>query len=116
MNYEYLFLQSLLLTIVFETATLFMLFTTIFKTEKVKPLHILFCGWICSFATLPYLWFIAPLFLQTKVLYLTIGELSVTLLESVIIWGVLRISLRRAAIASFACNAISFLLGLLIMG
>lgn len=114
MDYEISFLKALFLTIVVETSVLFLLFKMFYKTLKVSNWILLLTGILCSFSTLPYLWFILPLFLKTKMLYVISSEVSAVLIESVIIWGLLRINYAKAIIVSIACNMSSFFIGLLV--
>lgn len=74
----------------------------------------LFTGIVASLATLPYLWFIFPMFLKTRLWYILISELTAAIAESVIIFGILRINYTKALLLSFACNMVSFGIGLLI--
>jgi hypothetical protein len=114
MEYEINFLKALLLTIVIETSVLFFLFNLFFRTRKVNFWIILLTGIVASFSTLPYLWFILPLVIKTKIWYMIISEISAVMIESVIILGLLRIKYTKALLVSIACNMSSFLLGLLI--
>jgi len=116
MIYEYQFLQSLLLTFVVETAVLFTIARFFLKItdKRISNSLLFFTGFICSFATLPYLWFILPLFLKTRMPYVILGEFFVVMVESVIIFYVLKLSFRKSFIISFICNASSFLVGLII--
>ena len=114
--YESRFLLALLISVTIETLVLFVMVRIVFKEDKTKfpAALLLFAGILATCATLPYLWFIFPLFLRTKILFVGGGELAVTLVESVIYVFVLRIRFARAVIISIACNASSFLLGLLL--
>ena len=114
-RYEYEFLFSLIFTISIETAVLFYLIRFIFKMDKSQlsnPL-LIFSGIICSMATLPYLWFIFPVFLKSRTMFMIIGEIYVALVEAVILSFLLRLEAKKALIASVACNVISFIFGLL---
>lgn len=108
------FLKALLFTIGIETAVLFLIFKLFYKSLEIKNWLLLLTGILTSFSTLPYLWFIYPLFIHTKLLYTLISELSAILVESIIILGLLRISYTKALIVSVACNMSSFLIGILI--
>jgi len=114
MVYEIEFLKALLLTISIETAMLFLLVKVFFKNPDCSNWLLLLTGTLASFATLPYLWFILPLFIKTRIYYIIIGELSVVLVESVIIKGVLKTVYKESLIISVLCNLASFLTGLLI--
>jgi hypothetical protein len=114
MEYEIHFLKALLLTITIETTVLFLLFKVFYKTLKINNWLLLLSGILASFSTLPYLWFIIPLFIKTKILYVITSEISAILIESIIILGLLRINYSKAIIVSIACNMTSFLIGLII--
>ena len=116
MAYEGRFLCSLALTIALETAMLVLLCRLVFKTSRPQvPLgRLIFAGILCSFATLPYLWFILPAWIESHAAYIAVGELSVTFAEAVIYGFVLPITWPRAACLSVACNLTSFLIGLVV--
>ena|ERR1035437_6423634 len=114
MYYELSFLKALILTIFIETSVQFLLFKTVFRSSGIKNWLLLFTGILASMTTLPYVWFIMPAFIKTRLYYLVISEVSVTAIESLIIWGILRINYTKALITSIVCNATSFLIGLLI--
>lgn len=114
MEYELNFLKALILTVTVETAVLFVLFHTIIKTDKPANGLLLLTGVAPTLATLPYLWFIFPLFIQTKPLYNIICEGSAVLVESIIILGLLKVKYPKALLISFICNMASYLIGLLI--
>ncbi|MDR2037790.1 MAG: hypothetical protein LBQ60_07700 [Bacteroidales bacterium] len=71
-------------------------------------------GFIASFATLPYLWFVLPNYIDQKIWYVVIGESFAVLMEAVIIGVILRVKLIHSFLCSIICNAASFLTGLLI--
>lgn len=114
MEYEFGFLKALLLTIVIETGVLILLFKLVFKTFNHGLWILLLTGIVASMATLPYLWFIVPLFIHTKLWYIVVCEGFAVGVESFVIMGMLRINYSKALLVSFICNAISYLTGLLI--
>ena len=114
MIYEIEFLKALALTITIETAVLFLLFKVIFKKIEISNVHLLLTGIFTTFATLPYLWFIFPYFIHSKIWYHVLGEMFVTVVESIIIMAMLRIKYSMALLVSFICNAMSYGIGLLI--
>lgn len=117
MIYEYKFLISLLFTIVIEIITLFIIIKLFLKKDKKEITNtlLLFTGFLCSFATLPYLWFIIPLLVKTRLPYVLIGEIFVILMESLIIFFMLKLDYKKSIVISFICNIVSLLLGLLIL-
>ena len=87
--YEIDFLYALALTVSIEAGIIYALLYY-FNREKIGLRNILLAGVLPSFATLPYLWFIFPLFfIGNHTLYLFVGEFSVTLVEAFILYGVL---------------------------
>jgi hypothetical protein len=114
MEYEISFLKALLLTIFVETSVLFLLFKVFYKSLTISNWLLLLTGVLATFATLPYLWFIIPEFIKTKMWYIIVCEISAIIFESVIILGLLRINYTKAIIVSIICNMTSFLIGTLI--
>ncbi|SFM29427.1 hypothetical protein SAMN04488696_0794 [Methanolobus profundi] len=117
MNYELLFLLSLVLTIFIETTVLIIVVRHFLRIDKdqASDVLLLFSGIFASFATLPYLWFVLPFFIRDHYLNMMAGESLVFLVESVIYYFLLKIGIRKALILSCICNLISFLAGLLIV-
>jgi hypothetical protein len=114
MGYEFDFLKSLALTISIETIVLIIIAQTILKKKQLSVGLLILTGFTASFATLPYLWFILPVFVQSKVLYNLVSETTAIIIESFIIWGMLRIKLPAAALISLICNMLSYLVGLIV--
>ena len=114
MDYELLFLKSLGLTVLIETCVLIFFFRLIVKQKKLGISKLLLTGFIASFATLPYLWFIFPVYITDKILYIIVGESFAILVETFIIALVLRIKVTISFLCSLLCNTISFLAGLII--
>jgi hypothetical protein len=116
MNYEVLFLKSLVKTIVIETLMLVVAIRWFFKinASTIDLRSIVFSGFICSFATLPYLWFILPAYIHNRTMYVALGEIAVTLLEAIFLCFILKITKYRALILSILANGASLLIGLLI--
>ena len=114
MNYELLFLKSLALTIFIETVVMVIYFQYIVKLKEIQVSRLLVTGFIASFASLPYLWFIFPNFIDQKIAYVIIGESFAILVETMIIGAILRIKFMKSFACSLACNLISFFTGLMI--
>lgn len=112
--YEVEFVYALLLTISLEMITIYATSRWLFKS----PLNIketLYGGILPSFATLPYVWFILPIFFIGHYhLYVWVAEISVTLIETVIIHQLLSRTLKDSFILSFCANLASFGFGKLI--
>jgi hypothetical protein len=114
--YEYQFLIALLITIVVETACLFLIIRVVYKKNsyEISNSLLFFLGIFCNTTTLPYLWFILPIFIKTRAIYVVVGESAVVIAEAIVYYFVLRMGIRKSLIISFFCNAASFLIGLLI--
>lgn len=114
MNYELLFLKSLLLTVLIETAVLCLFFRLVLKMKNISLPQLVFTGIVASMATLPYLWFVLPNYIDQRIWYVIIGESFAVLMETFIIGGMLRVNLSKSFLSSLACNMVSFLTALLI--
>jgi len=114
MDYELLFLKSLALTIVIETFVMIVFFRLIIKQRDIEISRLLITGFIASFATLPYLWFVFPNYIDQKIWYVIIGESFAVLVETFIIGVILKTKFIQSLWCSLSCNAISFLTGLII--
>ena len=113
MSYEDSFLQSLALTVFIESIVLWIMVTRIYKWE-IPLKTILFTGIIASFATLPYVWFILPVFIPIHWMYIMVAESFAVIAETFILKEVLRINIIPAFITSLVCNMVSFGIGLLV--
>jgi hypothetical protein len=113
-SYIFSFLKALLYTIIIETIVLLIIFKTRLKHLQIKNSILLLTGILISFSTLPYVWFVLPIFIKPTLLFMLISELSVIIIESIIIWKLLVINYRSAVSVSLICNLTSFLFGLLI--
>lgn len=96
-------------TVLIETIILFLLFKFLFKSERVSNLRILVLGIIASTITLPFLWFVLPLFIHSEYTYIILWETLVTAIEVVILKYGLRISWWKAIFIWIICNLCSFL-------
>jgi hypothetical protein len=92
------------------------IFIRIFEKKKTFPLYILLiAGFFASFATLPYLWFVIPVFVKQPTFYVVISELFAILIESIILFGFLKVNYHKCLILSAVCNIVSFSTGLIII-
>ncbi|MBN2532686.1 MAG: hypothetical protein JXB88_07345 [Spirochaetales bacterium] len=114
--YELKFIYSLLLTLVVEIPCLLFCVRLLFKKDKrnIPIFSILWTGFLASFTTLPYIWFILPAFIRTYLYYTITAELFAFGMEAIIYRFLLNLPLRRTIIISFICNSTSFLCGELI--
>ena len=112
MIYEVKFLISLFVTLVIEFSVVILILKKYFK-HKTKIKDILFISLIASSLTLPYLWFILPVFIKARC-YFFIGEMLVILIESVVYNKFLKLELLKSLILSFFANLTSFIFGLIL--
>jgi len=114
MNYELLFIKSLILTIVIETIVMIVFFRYIIKLKNTGISKLLITGFITSFATLPYLWFLFPVYIHNKIIYMVFAESFAVLIETIIIASILKTKITVSFLCSLTCNMISFISGLII--
>lgn len=112
-NYELLFLKSLLVSIVIETTVLWLLCKFLLKSKNINLSTIIITGVLATMLTLPYLWFIFPKFIETKIYYHIVSELSAVFVESFVFLVVLKTNYKQSLGLSFACNAVSYISGLI---
>lgn len=115
-SYEMEFLISLAGTITIETSVLFALVKILFKREgKTIKNHLLFfTGIFASATTLPYVWFVLPLYIKDGILFILITELSVIAGEALIVYCILKLSIPKSITISLVCNICSFTAGQII--
>lgn len=116
MAYVLEFLKALGLTLLIELPLLLEVVTYLFKEKNphLNTPRLLATGTLATFSTLPYLWFVLPELINNYFLFLVVGEISVTLLESFIYTLALHLKFKNALLLSIICNLLSFGLGLLI--
>ncbi|MBU4370145.1 hypothetical protein KKG58_05350 [Patescibacteria group bacterium] len=112
MSYGFFFFLSLLLTLAVEIPVLFISVKYLLKL-KIQAKEILYWSVFVNLFSLPYLWFVFPLFISSHN-YILIGEILVVLIESIILLKVLKINLKNAIILSITANVVSYLAGLII--
>lgn len=110
-DYYLLFFIALILTVVIETIAMAIVLKWTKKNSwDIAWNKIIFTGFLASFATLPYLWFVWPAMFAGKYMILS-GEIFVTLVEIVIIKFSLPVNWKTAAVLSMVCNLSSYLIG-----
>ena len=114
MDYELDFIRSLAITIFVETAVLILLSRTVLKKSNLPIRIILLTGIVASMATLPYFWFVLPVFIKSRLWYTLISEILAIVIESFIISGILRLNFKKSMLISVCCNITSYLTGLII--
>lgn len=116
MTYELMFMRALAVTVAVETVALWVVTRLPWPIETRPSFFRLAAGgFISSFATLPYLWFVLPAWIQGYYPLMAVGELGVTLVEGLILAAVLSIRPGKGLVISLFCNVISFLFGLLFL-
>ncbi len=115
------FVVALLLTIVVESIVLLMtikwLLRKYFINQKISRGKVIFAGIFCSLATLPYLWCAIEFFYRlwgwrNQEIIILLWEITVVLVEAIMLKYILDISRKKALLLSFTANALSFLSGL----
>jgi len=114
MLYETRFLTSLAATLAIEIPVVFILVKYIFKNKSIKWYRLIFITCLASVLTLPYLWFVLYPFIDAKY-YTLVGETSVTAIEGLIYFQLLRIRIDKALIISIIANLASFFIGRFIL-
>ncbi len=110
MLYEIIFLLSLGLTLLIEGIIAIFFLHVINRKEKFKIWKIIFVELIGSSLTLPYLWFIFPIFFRERFWFLLIGETFVVITEMMIYYQLLSIGFKESISISIIKNSFSFLL------
>lgn len=109
--YETKFLISLVLTIFIEVIVLLLFIKGAYKLKEKGYREIIIAGILASMLTLPYIWFVLPVYIKYHVLT---GELSAIIAEAGIYWKLLRLKFSRALLVSAAANIISLVSGLIL--
>lgn len=108
--YETRFLISLLYTIFIEVIILFLFIWFVYRMRNIKKTRIIFIGALASIITLPYLWFVLPVYIKE---YLLPGELVIVVIEAALYTLLLDIKPLKAFIVSTVANLFSFVYGLM---
>lgn len=109
-----IFFSAWLLTILIETITLFLIAKFCRKSWTIKNRKIILTWILASTVTLPLLWLVLPIFFSNYWIYVIVGEILVTIIETFIIKYSLKIERKMAILASVICNLCSFLIWLFI--
>ncbi|MBN1760341.1 MAG: hypothetical protein JW863_18580 [Chitinispirillaceae bacterium] len=79
-----------------------------------KPgLQVLKAGLAASTVTLPFVWFVFPVIIENRMIFLAVAELFAFAAEIPIIRGIVKTGWNEAAAASLLANGTSFISGLL---
>jgi hypothetical protein len=112
MSYGSLYLISLFVTIIVEVPVL--LFAQKLLRTGLKVKEILYWSVFANLFSLPYLWFVFPLFIPRHNYILT-SETLITLIEMIIFSKTLKLNLKKAMALSIIANTISYFAGLAIL-
>jgi hypothetical protein len=101
-NYTILFLYVLLLTIGIETVVILIFFNIPYnsKNRLISVKRIVLTGIASSGTTLPFVWYLFPLFIQNRTELIIITELFAFTVEIPIVKRLLHLSWRKAMIIS----------------
>jgi hypothetical protein len=113
MSYEHLFLYALLLTLLAEVPVVFLCARYLYKVKDNQ--NIIFAGIITSTLTLPYFWFILPVFISDRLQYIVLGELFIIFIEAFIYYKIFKLKFLQALIISLFANVTSIVFGLIIL-
>ena len=108
MSYDHKFLIALGFSLVIEIIVILVL-NRLLKLNK-KPAEVIFAGFLATFSSIIYLWYILPNYLNGWD-YLVIGEVAVLIYEMWIYRNILQIKWREAFLLSLIANFVSFLFG-----
>jgi hypothetical protein len=116
-HYEALFVQALALTIASETAVVVALVYALNRRNPNRPSigRVLAASFFASLATLPYLWFVLPAFVGPALVRTIGGEIGIVLVETAVYRLMLGVSVRQSLLLSTVANAVSIVVGLVVM-
>ncbi|MDD5464045.1 MAG: hypothetical protein PHP62_02770 [Candidatus Moranbacteria bacterium] len=117
LNYTHSFLLAAITTIFIETVILFLIIRFLWKKEKFdfNNARLLFSGFLASFATIPYVWYVFPVLIyRSQNVALMTSEFLAFFVEGLVYYFILNISFKKGFFISFSCNLVSFLLGKII--
>ena len=114
--YELHFLRALALTVFVETILLFLIVRRFYKLPEAQLSRVLLFigGVLASSATLPYVWFVFPAFIQNRTFYTIAAESFAVIAETAIFIILFRMGWKKALLLSACCNAGSFIAGKLL--
>jgi hypothetical protein len=112
MIYSLKFLQALIFTEIVEISALLVLVRWVLtvKPKKLSSSKIIFVGFLASLATIPYLWYVLPWFLNLRH-YIFLAELGIVMFEAFIYYQLLNIKIKDSFWISLICNSLSYFLG-----
>lgn len=113
MAYLVLFFKALGLTIAIECgiAAALQKFGGSRLSFSPKYSHLLAIAALASALTLPYVWFVLPELIKSRLAYELISEVGVTLVEGIWYMLALRVDIKKAFVLSVCANLGSVLIG-----
>jgi hypothetical protein len=111
--YELHFLRAFGLTLGIETILLFGMLRWFYRlpANQISSGRLAMTGLLASGATLPYVWFLLPVWIKNFYLYTVLAEMFAVIAEAGIYRGMLRVSWTQAFGLSGICNLGSFGIG-----
>jgi hypothetical protein len=115
-GYLLLFFRALAVTLAIETVVLavFFFFRERRRLSRELVIRVLVAGVVPSSITLPFVWFVFPLIIENRTLFLVVAELFAFIAEAPIIRSIVKTTWLDAIAASFFANGASFISGFLI--
>jgi hypothetical protein len=115
MGYVTKFLVALLLDVIVEAAVLLLVLRKGLATSGLPAWRILYGASLVNLSSLPYLWFVLPVFVRNYGLFSVTGETAVFAWEALFYRVFFVTSLKQSALLSFLANLASFLSGLILL-
>lgn len=112
MLYEQKFLFSLLLTLIVEIPIAVFIVKYFYKHGEIKISKVVLISFVASTLTLPYFWFVLPVYIFNRGIYIFSGEFFIILIEAVIYNQLLKLKLSEALTVSLIANIASIFFGL----
>ena len=108
MIYEIYFLENLAYSVAIESIVILYLLP-----KDIKLIYRVGACILPTLTTLPYIWFIFPIFLGDGAFYRYFSELFAVVVEGWIIYLIANIKIKQAFFISFVANFISFFVGVI---
>lgn len=104
----------MLLTIVIELLLLYLILKTKYKHIEISTKKLLFSGTLMSVSSLPYIWFVFPVFITTLLPYTLISEIFAIVIETLILSHLLPLDYKKTFFIACLCNIMSFGIGFIL--
>lgn len=116
MPYELNFLVALGATVSIELAVIAIIAKLFLKkVNTFSNVAVISAGLLPTMTTLPYIWFVFPYFIVDRQIYVISSESFAVIVESFILFVLLKRPLQHCFLISLLANMISVLLGLVIL-